>query len=224
MGLDSVEMVIEVEDRFGIRIPDAEAEKIVTVGDLYQVVLSLIASSSGLKCKTQHVFYRLRKSLPFHLREGLKPETELDRILPKENIQATYSSLQKQIGLQLPSLVTPAWYSYMVIFTVITLIGLCFYGAFQDLLIVFVGSVMLLAFSIRLFDRLHGEFATELSGSNVRDLVVSIVAKNYHNVLPPYHNENEILDVLKVTVVDTLGVDLSDVTLDARFSQDLGMD
>ena len=31
MGLDSVELVMEIENYFGIRIPDSEAEKIYTI-------------------------------------------------------------------------------------------------------------------------------------------------------------------------------------------------
>ena len=31
MGLDSIELVMEIENYFGIQIPDAEAEKIYTI-------------------------------------------------------------------------------------------------------------------------------------------------------------------------------------------------
>lgn len=43
MGLDSVELIIAVEERFGIAIDDAEASLIETVGDLEQVVLCKLA-------------------------------------------------------------------------------------------------------------------------------------------------------------------------------------
>ena|SRR5439155_24042165 len=43
MGLDTVEMVMEVESTFGIAIPDADAAKLTTVGALYDYVAGQIA-------------------------------------------------------------------------------------------------------------------------------------------------------------------------------------
>lgn len=39
MGLDSVELLMRVEDEFDIEVPDAEAAEIFTVGDLYHCIL-----------------------------------------------------------------------------------------------------------------------------------------------------------------------------------------
>ncbi len=40
MGLETVELVMEIEDEFGIKIPDEDAERIQTVGQLEQYVVS----------------------------------------------------------------------------------------------------------------------------------------------------------------------------------------
>ncbi len=37
-SLDTVEMIMEIEDEFGIEIPDEDAEKIVTVGQAIEYV------------------------------------------------------------------------------------------------------------------------------------------------------------------------------------------
>ena len=37
-SLDTVEMIMEIEDEFGIEIPDEDAEKIATVGDAIEYV------------------------------------------------------------------------------------------------------------------------------------------------------------------------------------------
>jgi hypothetical protein len=45
MGLDTVELLMAVEDTFGIEIPNAEADTIVTVDDLFRAVLAHLPSS-----------------------------------------------------------------------------------------------------------------------------------------------------------------------------------
>ena len=42
MGLDTVELVIQIEKAFSIAIPDHEAEKIVTIGDMHDFVMQAI--------------------------------------------------------------------------------------------------------------------------------------------------------------------------------------
>lgn len=39
MGLDSVEMVLELEEAFEIRVPDEEAEHVRTINDLVEMVI-----------------------------------------------------------------------------------------------------------------------------------------------------------------------------------------
>jgi hypothetical protein len=63
MGLDSVEIVLEVENAFGIAIPDREAEKIFTVGDFHNIVWKYVKDRKDVHCKSQNVFYRIRTAL-----------------------------------------------------------------------------------------------------------------------------------------------------------------
>jgi acyl carrier protein len=40
MGLENIEIVLRTEETFNINLPDDECSKVVTVGDLYRLVLS----------------------------------------------------------------------------------------------------------------------------------------------------------------------------------------
>lgn len=43
MGLDTVELVMAIEEEFGLQIPDERAAKIFTVGDMHQYLVSELA-------------------------------------------------------------------------------------------------------------------------------------------------------------------------------------
>ena len=60
MGLDSLEILMKVEDTFGIKIPDREAEQILTVGDFHNAVWRHLSGKHSDKCKSQNLFYKLR--------------------------------------------------------------------------------------------------------------------------------------------------------------------
>jgi acyl carrier protein len=62
MGLESVELLVEVEDSFDLLISDEAAERMRTVGDLADH-LARRCSSRPVGCLTRTVFYRLRRAL-----------------------------------------------------------------------------------------------------------------------------------------------------------------
>jgi acyl carrier protein len=71
MGLDTVELIMAVEERFGITIEDREAEKVVTVGKLYQLVFDKL-HSRGSPIIEQELYSQLRELICEQL--GVKPE------------------------------------------------------------------------------------------------------------------------------------------------------
>lgn len=60
MGLDSVEIIMEVEDEFGVKLSDAECSRIVTVADLAALVIKAKSTFAG-PCPSSRLFYRLRR-------------------------------------------------------------------------------------------------------------------------------------------------------------------
>ena len=85
MGLDGVEFILEVEERFEIGIEDGEAMGIATVRDLHDLVRSKIDSVPAGQCHTRHIFYRLRSALGSEFgvpRNAVEPTSEVDSLVP----------------------------------------------------------------------------------------------------------------------------------------------
>lgn len=63
MGLDSVELVMNVEDHFGISFTASECLEVRTVGDLVEVCRQRIAASLSKRCFTLPCFLSLRREV-----------------------------------------------------------------------------------------------------------------------------------------------------------------
>lgn len=77
MGLDTVELVLSVEQVFDIELPDEEAEKIDTVGKLHQYVVSELRRLNRPNVNEHIVFDQLKTIICSQL--GVKPE----RVIPE---------------------------------------------------------------------------------------------------------------------------------------------
>ncbi len=75
MGLDSVELVMNTEEHFGIQIPDHIAESLTTVGGLHNVVVSEL-KRVGKPRDAEIIFAELRELICDQL--GVEPE----RVVP----------------------------------------------------------------------------------------------------------------------------------------------
>jgi acyl carrier protein len=71
MGLDTVELIMRVEEDFGIGISDREAEQLTTVGQIHQHVLAALRQR-GTPADAEKVFSQLREIICDQL--GINPE------------------------------------------------------------------------------------------------------------------------------------------------------
>lgn len=72
MGLDSVEIILTVEEEFGLEIPDAEAARMITVGDLQAFLVVELRRLGCPAANDDKIFERLRDIICRQL--GLKPD------------------------------------------------------------------------------------------------------------------------------------------------------
>lgn len=97
MGLDGVELVMEVEDRFRVKLPDAECGSVRTVADLAALVISRLPRSTGA-CPAARSFFSLRKAIVQDCdieRRLLKPGTPLDAAFPRPHRRSRWKRVAK---------------------------------------------------------------------------------------------------------------------------------
>jgi acyl carrier protein len=86
MGLDGVELVMEVEERYGIKLPDAEISRIRTVADLAGLVVARLPHINSI-CPTASMFYAIRRIFTEHAgvqRETVRPSARLNDLFPSQ--------------------------------------------------------------------------------------------------------------------------------------------
>jgi hypothetical protein len=108
MGLDSVELVMTVEEKFGIRIPDAECEKIYTVQDFADAVYPKIVIHPTEKCLSQIIFYKVREAIKSvnPANDLITPDSKIKEVVGMDGLRTKWGKIEKAIGLKLPELVT----------------------------------------------------------------------------------------------------------------------
>jgi hypothetical protein len=102
MGLDIMELVMAVEEHFGVTIPDERAEHIYTVGDLYRFLLARKGQRVPALCPTGQAFYRLRRTLTQEFgveRARVRPAARLRDLFPRETRAAAWPRLAASLGL-----------------------------------------------------------------------------------------------------------------------------
>jgi acyl carrier protein len=107
MGLDTVELVIDVEKRFDISIPNHEAENIYTVQDFADCVFNKVLIRPTLTCKSRILFYRFRAFLVDKLsvsRNEVLLKTKISDLIPVDRLKWTWKTLETDLEVELPAL------------------------------------------------------------------------------------------------------------------------
>jgi hypothetical protein len=116
MGLDTVELVMEMEDRFGISIPDEDASRMVTVGDTLDYIVRKLQHrlpGGEDRCPSQRAFYRLRRDLVAAYGvppRSVRPGSRIGALIPVGPARGTWTAFAQRLRLPLESTRLPRDY------------------------------------------------------------------------------------------------------------------
>ena len=107
MSLGALELLVAIEDEFGIAFDETDLAAVTTVGDLYEVLKKYVGPNPPSQCMTQRCFYQLRKAIGENYRiprSQIKLDSRLIDIIPHEYVKDGWLYLRLFTWLDLPPL------------------------------------------------------------------------------------------------------------------------
>ena len=233
MGLDGVELIMEVEKAFDIRIPDAEAEKITTVGDLYETVWKYAKHDTDGRCTSRMLFYMIRRKMVESLglaRINITLDANPDQLFESAQKRLTYMKVSQEMQLEFPALVLRSPWDDILRWTAFGLILLSlgvnvYLVNVKDYSSWLFISTFFMMFILAEISDYFDPLRTRVPHQNMRTFTEHVLKLNYAKI----KGENgvtrkEMEQVLKMIIVDKIGVDPSEVSPEKSFTDDLGVD
>lgn len=233
MGLDTVELVLEVEKKFGINLPDKECEKATTVQDLQNLVWKYIQHRPNAHCRSQQMYYRLRKLIKSYYgieKQNLNTSLNPNDLFPKLNRRERYYHFSETSGLKMPVLQLSEKLNLILLTIGLILIvgGLIvafilniFYHYSSWLYTIPVFGAILTS----IFSDILNPYRTLIPQNNMRDFTFKVLSLNYPEVEKQIAcNRTDVNEVVRIIIADKAGVELDEVVPHAKFTDDLGMD
>ena len=225
MGLDAVELVIEVEEHFGVTLTDAEVGGVRTVGDLQAILHQRFAGSQTATCYSLPAFLEVRRmarEAAADPTQRVRPSTRVTDVLDASARRTLWRELGQRCNMWPLTLTRPMWMKWL-------LIGLAVAAFFAGNASVFIdgsywplgllGAAFFVILSHLLTERFRvdpprgaktfGELAKRLAGLKA--------------MASPPRSTEQIDDELRAIIVKQLGVDADEVIPTARFVEDLDM-
>ncbi len=197
MGLDSVELAMSIEDKFGVTIPDAEYANIGTIQQMADAIFQRLKLEPNKKCLSQIVFYRVRRAFEEfgNEKQSISPNTKMIDLLNKTDLKSDWTKLENRIGLKVPDLV-----------------DLDFNSTLNK-------EVRFLGFKI--FDRTE-----PVAENTLRKFTDWIISMNSDELIPieRISSKYEIERIICGITEDKTGVPISEIELHHSFTNDLGID
>ena len=112
MGLGLVELVMDVEDTFGVSLPEEVLGEVRTAGDLYDVMRERVVVDQEATCVSAAVFYRLRRELCGALgveRAQIRPTTPVLSLATARDWPRVRRRVLQKLGVIEPPTPRPQW-------------------------------------------------------------------------------------------------------------------
>lgn len=226
MGLDGVELLMEVEETFGIAVTDEEATTARTPRMLIELVLSKLRIVRETTCLSQKAFYLLRRALMDHVgaaRRAIRPDTPLHELIDTDQAGQLWPNLSRTLAVpRWPELVRPR----LLVAGIHALTGIALVATFVRTLPLSFQAAVILGLAAAIVVEVAAFYVTRPWRTHVPDDMASV-----RDVVPYAATSERIAQtreqvalIVKILVIEQFGLEEADYREDADFGRDLGMD
>lgn len=236
MGLDGVELVMALEEAFGVELRDDEVVQTVTPKMVGDVIFSKLQTTDQRVCQSQRAFYLLRKAFmrQFRLaRSSVTPDMTFRTLIPGSSEKDVWADLKRSVyARSWPSLVRPQWLlwtlaalalgvffaPYILLWRVVR-IG-AEYSTMVGAAAIMVGAAAMIGVSI-LSAKATQKFKTRIPARyrRLRDIVPFAVTSDQVK-----WTREQVSALVKQVVLEQLAIPEAKYREDAHFVNDLGLD
>lgn len=227
MGLDANEIVMEVEDHFGITIADDEAADVRTVGDLVALIRGRFVATASPQCLALPAFLSLRaliREVAGDPTLRVKPSDGIVGCLSPKQRRRLWRRLPELLGTAPPPLrrarpvrVALACVSVALVVAAVAVVAIDLVFLPFTLLTALVLVVLLYLMTAWLCNVPPDSLTT------LGDITLKIVGRSATVKQHDLPDDQSVLAELKPIIAEQLGIDSEEVVLSANFVEDLGL-
>ena len=239
MGLDSVELVLEIEEQFGIELKDEEVTTTNTPRKVGDLVFSKLKATDESICQSQRAFYILRNAFIkiFKLdRKSITPDMKFRNLIPETREKDIWQQIKLAVAARnWPKLSRPLW--MLRLFTLIKIViffGTIFawiyyahdnihvYHHYLSLIIfaMFFGCLLVIVFEkIAEYLTIDSTLYIPSEFNSIRDIIPYVITSEHIK-----WTREQVSERLKIIIMDVLPVSESDYTEDSDFVKDFNLD
>lgn len=230
MGLESVEIVMEAEETFGIIVSDDDVLQIRTVGEFHKYIIDRREEQRQHGCPTGRAFRNIRQVLTETTstpKQAISPSTELKTILPPRIRRRVWKRLEQDVpgrrrALRLPLRLGPIMAGLCVIAGVVGTVIIIPHAGIVNAIVLGVtmtpATLLVLFFIARPF-----AIAFPHGVVTVGDLATATFPPGHEEAAKRDMTDQEVWEKLREIVAEALGLKVEDITPSARFVEDLGV-
>lgn len=228
MGLEAVELVMDVEDHFGIIIQTTEAERFRTVGDLVVLIHGRIAAAQEAYCPTLPAFLKLRATVRNVTGDSAFRIRPQQRIVDRLNVperRELWKQLTELLGSPPRGLRRPLLLRQILGATVISYVVISLMAALAIDVRIWPLTIALAVVCTFLLHIATVRFRTVPPDGWITfgDITTKVVSVTFATKQLQLRTADDILCELRPLIAEVLGVNGDEIVASARFIEDLGV-